>query len=509
MSLTTYRKFNAPAQARRARRISQGGVEVEDFSGQRRSLAAFWVWMLGEGKAPQPHHLEWIEALQTGQDSEALTAIAGPNLEIRGPRDSAKSTFAVIACAWVIGWNPGIRLLYLSYSEAIALEQSRKIKRVLSSPRYQQIFPWIRIGDRTGVEDWEIDKSWALNHRDRPPTARITAGNELDATYTLYAAGVLGSVMGKRADFIFCDDLIKSAEAIASAEVRAKMNENISGVIEPCLVVGGRWVDVGMLARRDDIHLSFFTEDNGFRILKTSAIQTDPDGTERSYWEARHPLEKLQGRRSRSPKIFALQFQNDEPEDTENAIIQRDWIQWAEPPLTPSMRLYLAVDLAATEKEESDYTAMVLIGRVAKPLTYWVLGCHLFKESGNLGKLKRISELRKELGPFRLIFEKGAYQNSFEGDWRDYRRETDPTLNDCPIEGIQSTRDLRQRLTAVSGVVENGLVWFASGGRSLGVLEQQLVMAHTDELDHDDAASAFALGLRGIMGRGKGNTWSA
>jgi hypothetical protein len=317
----------------------------------------------------------------------------------------------------------------------------------------------------------------------------------------------MGSIMGKRADLIFCDDLIKSAEAIASADVRAKIWENINGVLEPCLVPGGRWIDVGMLARRGDIHLTFFTETNGFHVHSTSALQIAPDGSEFSYWGDRHPLEALLAKRLRAPRIFALQYQNEEPQE-DDVIISSDWIIWGTPPIQFDS-FVLACDLASTERESSDPSAFVLFGLVRNPLAYWVLSAHFFKESGNLGKFRKLSEIRQQVGSFRIVFESGAYQNSFEGDLREYRQTTDRTLISCPVLGLPSSKDLRQRLTAVSGVVENKFVHWAIGGNGVEAVRYQVCNAHTDELEHDDGASSFALGLRAMVGRGTGDVWGA
>lgn len=508
--LPTYRRFGHRAIAAKARRdahAAQGGSKHPEAL---ESLEAFWRLVMHD-KPPQPHHQEWIKLIQTGQDSGAIAMVAGDGLEILGPRDSAKSTFAVVACAWIIGWNPGMRLLYISYSESVALEQSRKIKRLVRSPLYREVFPWIRMGGRNNEGEWEIDKAHALSYRDKPARVRINPGADIDATYTLFAQGVLGSIMSKRADLIWCDDLIKSKEAIDSPEVRKKMLDNLDGVIGPCLVNGGRWLDVGMLARAGDVHHTFFTEANGFAVHSTSAVQVNADGQEVSYWETRHPLEALQKKRDRAPHIFKLQYQNELQSDEDLYLVHPDWIKWGDAPDIGAFdQLVIGLDLAATEKEESDFTALVLFGHMRSPLRYWCLGAWLFKESGNLGKLRKISELREELKrPFRLIFEKGAYQNSFEGDLRDYRQREDVKLQRCPAKGVASTKDLRARVTGVTGAIENGYVSFANGGVGLHQVVYQLTTLHDDALEHDDAASAFALGLQYLQGRGEGVAWTA
>ena len=510
MTATTrkYRHRYISAQARRDQLSQAGGSAAPEAM---HSIEAFWAHMFPDKPAPR-HFKRWFRLVQTGQHSPALAMAAGADLEILGPRDSAKSTFAVAAVAWILGWNPGIRILYISYSEGVALEQSRKIKRVISSQRYRDVFPWIRLGKRNDQREWEIDKAYALSYRDKPEAVRINSDSELESTYTLYAAGVLGSIMSKRADLIWCDDLIKSKEAIESAEIRNKMLSNLDGVILPCLVNGGRMIDVGMLARAGDVHHTFFTEENGFKIDVTKAIHTTKGGRERSYWPERHPIAALKKKRTRAPHIFDLQYMNQIQGEEDQYIIHPDSIRWGDAPAVSSFkRIVLAVDLAATERESADFTSFTLIGHTSNPLQYWILEEHLFKVSGNLAKLKKITELHNRLGrTMRIVFEKGAYQNSFEGDLKDYRNNEDPRLRKCPSYGEASTKDLRARVIGVSGAFENEYVTFANGGPGLHQLVHQLTNIHTDDLEHDDAASSCALGLQFLQGKRRGGvTWTA
>jgi phage terminase large subunit-like protein len=511
MPSATLRKYGHRAIAADARRAQLSQAGGSQAPAALASLEQFWAHMFPEKPAPR-HFKRWFKLIQTGKHSEALAMAAGPNIEILGPRDSAKSTFAVAACAWIIGWNPGIRLLYVSYSESVALEMSRRIKRLISSQRYRDAFPWIRLGGRNNEGEWEIDKAYAASYRDKPAAVKIAAGSDIDATYTLYAAGVLGSIMSKRADLIWCDDLIKSKEAIESAEIRNKMLSNLDGVIAPCLVVGGRWVDVGMLARAGDVHHTFFTPGNGFAVDRTEAVSTTKAGHERSYWPERHPLAELRRKRDRAPQIFALQYMNQLQQEDDQFVIDPACIKWGDAPgIRDFKKIVLAVDLAATERQAADFTSFTLIGLMADPLAYWILENHEFKASGNTAKLKKIRELRQRLKrSFKIVFEKGAYQNSFEGDLKDYRNQEAPELRSCAALGIASTKDLRARVVGVSGAFENDYVRFANGGPGLHPLIYQLTNLHKDELEHDDAASSCALGLQYLQGRRKGGVaWTA
>lgn len=478
-------KYEAQLSKLRAVKVSRSTLKSARWP---ISFEDYWCLILDV--EPANHHKAWIEAT-VGRSDEKLYTVAGEHLEIRGPRDSAKSTYTALLAAWIIGTNPGVRLIYTSYSKPIALEQSRKIKRMICSAAYQSVFPWIRIGKRDNESDWEIDKNWAVLYP-RPPEIKVQQTAELTATYTLYALGINGPVMGRRADVIISDDLVKSAESIANSEVRAKIQENVNGVLRPCLVPGGRWIDVGMLCRHNDIHLTYFLPENGFRILKTSAIAQTAEGEE-SYWPERHSTESLQEIRARSPRTFALQYQNDIPSVDASAGVCADWIRWTD---TAQFDMYiLAIDLASGESLKADSTSYCLTG-VTTDKRICVISSRLLKRHGNLAILRDLVAYKADFSALTIAFENNAYQNSLKGDWDTFIRQ-DPAgkiLQNTRIIPVASTKQIVERLESVTGLIENGFVTFLQNGEGTGRLVSHL-LSDISGLDHDDDISAFALNL--------------
>jgi predicted phage terminase large subunit-like protein len=427
-------------------------------------------------KIPARHHQSWIPHLVTGQSSSELSQVAGGNLNILAPRGSAKSTWLAIFAAWAIGHNPHIQIIYVGYSESVALKQSRIIKRIIESSAYRKVFPHIRPGDRWSDRDWEIDKPFAK--------VRLT-----DSDYTFYAVGITGAITSRRASLILCDDLIKSSRAIANADIREKMIVNWSEVLEPTLIPGGRVVSIGTRFRRDDIHSTEFTEANGFQVLEQKAIVN-----QESYWPERFPIEFLARLRKRSPVTFCYQYQNQMPPDEEEAIIKAEWIVYGDCPKDFD-DLVLGVDLASSQAEKSDYTALVLVGR--KGQRFYVIEAIQFRAIGNLEKIKRILEVRKKYGAFRLIFEKVSYQSSFEGDWRDEMKRR--RITDLSIEPVIPRGDKDQRLEGVSGIFANGLV-ILNQNYPLAPLVDEVLRLTTD---HDDLCDALVYALARLQRRSR------
>ena len=99
----------------------------EDVLKARENFQDFCKYM---GKPPAKHMLEWHSQLCTGEDSECLLGIGGPNTAILAPRGSAKSTVLGLFAAWMIGRHTAAKQMLQSYISLIWL--------ILVEPNQQQ-----------------------------------------------------------------------------------------------------------------------------------------------------------------------------------------------------------------------------------------------------------------------------------------------------------------------------------------------------------------------------------
>lgn len=470
--------------AYKARESSRAATIVD--ASEEALIARFDLGFFGEyvaGKVPAIHHREWIDALVTNENSEALKLIAGTNIDILAPRGAAKSTWIALFVAWVIGHNPGIRIIYVSYSESVALSRSRLIKRIIESPKYREVFPWILPGKRWSDTDWEIRKDFA----------NVT---DLDADFTLYAVGITGSINSRRSDLIVGDDLIKSSKSIEQQEVREKITNNWSEVVEPTLVPGGRIVDIGTLFSAFDIHCTDFTPENGWKRIIQSAIITNLEtGEEESYWKERFKLHNLQTIRHKKPIIFSFQYQNKVTRISETSIAP-EWIKFADIP-EHFDSLVIGADLSASQREKSDWTVFVLAGRVCNQ--FYILDMRRGRWVGNIDKLDQIIELWEdwECLPMSLAAEAVAYQASLKGDFTQYLVNQKGVTNIIYQQPV-TRGDKLERLRGVTGLFQNGLVVF-NQYRVLQRLIDELV--NFGAIDHDDCADAVVYALQALAGR--------
>lgn len=468
----------------------------------RSNFAVFYQYLFG--KPMQPHHWRIVEALCTNESNELLQYVAGPNVNILMPRGAAKSTLGRYWLAWVIGNNPAIRIIFVSYNEDNAKSNSRIIKNIIdTNERYKEVFPEIIKGPYWNELSWQIDVTHACG-----------AFPEVD--YTLKAVGIDGGIAGKRSDLIFCDDLIKNVDQIKKAEVREKRRENWYQAILPTLLPQGRIIDLGTRYHPQDEHATIFTERMGYNVVRQEAIITESDGTERSYWPEQFSYKYLATLRSDDPVSFSYQYQN-------LALVRNsesfnpNWIRRCEPlPINNYVTLAVGIDLASTVGLESDYTVFMLCGTTPSG-DYHVIDFVRGKWMGNQEKLTQLMELLYEHGIIdeyegsgdaldwlptdnicNIIPELVAYQNSFRGDFNKYAHE-DRELYNLVSTAMKAPRSSKgQRFLGITGMFESGKVYF-NAYRNMSALTNELI--GFGALDHDDLVDALVYALQFLRKR--------
>ena len=246
----------------------------EEVLEARDNFQAFCKFM---GKAPAKHMLEWHAELCTGKDSECLLGIAGPNTAILAPRGSAKSTVLGLFAAWMIGRHAAakqmLRILYIAYMVDISRAKSATIKGILTSPKYREVFPMVRLSKiKRSDEYWSIDYEFA---------GIDTAGEE---AFTIACGGLKGAITSKRSQLVLIDDPIKSAASINNPDIRREMEQTWSNVIAPTMFQGARAICLGTRFHFDAIHATLFVPKNNWKQIVQQAVLTDDEGKQRSYW---------------------------------------------------------------------------------------------------------------------------------------------------------------------------------------------------------------------------------
>lgn len=433
----------------------------------RRSFIAFAEYVIG--LPPANHHLVWAEKWQTDQDSPTLTKIAGKNLRIAAPRDSAKTTYGTAFLAWAIGHNPNIRIIVTSSTQEIAQSISQFTKSIIESSKYGEVFPWIRKSHKWAERQWLVKRDVFL----KDPT--------------MLAVGLGGGIVSRRADLVLIDDPIKSSLDIAQKEIREQMRLWYSEVLSPCVVPGGRVVVNCTRYRIDDIHGTTFTEDAGWDVITQRAITVGADGQERSYWPSRYTLENLQNKREQNPTAFASQYQND-PLPVGTIGVRSEWIRRAAK-YPGFISLAIGIDPAISKKETADYSALVVVG-LGRNKKFQTLAARRGRWTLRelLAQIFKLCDEFEEY-PLRLVVETIAYQAAIADE---LKRQILIDDRDCRVREVKPKGDKESRLFGVTGLLEAGDHSFVQG-QSFEDLMQELI--NFGSMAHDDLADAWVMAL--------------
>jgi hypothetical protein len=456
-------------------------------------------------KPPANHHREWHKQLVTNEDTDCLVKIAGPNIDLLGPRGSAKSTVLGLFTAWAIGVHTTakkpLQILYLSYTVDIARSKSATIKRIIDSKKYQNVFPSVRLlKNVTSNEYWSIDHKFA---------GIDTTGEE---QFTLCAAGLKGSVTSKRSHLCIIDDPIKSSADIGNPDIRKTMQDNWNAVISPTMFEGGRAICLGTRFRHDDIHATTFCPQNNWMQLVLSAIQNNEEtGEEESYWPEMWSLEYLKEKKRQAPIAFSFQYMNQIVRQNELSLAPELLVK-AEI-ATEFDTLGVGVDLSAGTKEKNDYTVFVLGGRIGDKIH--IIDYRRMRAMGNLEKLDALKELLYDwsvigkdandnyfptFSTCDIYSEAVAYQASLEADFKRICLNNENLYNLVwhAVKGFRA--DKLARFRGVMGLFEDRKVVF-NRYRNFTVLFEE--MTNFGVSSHDDCVDALVWLINGLMKRGK------
>ena len=272
-----------------------------------------------------PKHLREMEQFLS-QNPRALVLM---------PRGHAKTTQLIHRAARLVGVTEGkIRIGIVTSVLSDALARSRAIKTIVESAKFAEIFPWARGGVAGGK--W-TDEVWTIK------------GVNLGKDATCFADGLTSIKPGPRLDLLIADDIVGLKEN-ATPTQRQKASETYWQVIDPMLVPGAtRWY-IGTRWHEDDFYAEL-TSKGIATYLRRSLEDAGP------LWPEMYTTNDLEVKREElGTPIFNLQYQNDVTSMGGN-IFRYEFFQYVDQ-IPPGARR-VGVDLAASERERSDYTAAV------------------------------------------------------------------------------------------------------------------------------------------------------
>lgn len=303
-----------------------------------------------------------------------------------------------------------------------------------------------------------------------------------------------------RPDLIIADDL-EDNDSVRTLESRNKTYDWLTKDIIPAGERNTRLVIIGTLLHEDSIMMR----------LKKEILNGTRAGVYREYpiidekgiilWPSKYPDEDaLEAERLRigDEKAWFQEYLLRIISDTDR-VIHPEWIKYytslPEQTVANEYRgTYIGIDLAISEKERADYTAMVAIAVYGwgEDMKAYVLPFPVNERLDFPSALEKAKGLSSGLAhngrKAQLYIEDNMYQRAFPQMM---------SKDGYPAEGIQSQGDKRIRLTIVNPTIKMGQVFFPKTGAEQ--LVQQLIGFGVER--HDDLADAFAIVLSEIIRR--------
>ena len=390
------------------------------------------------------------------------------------PRNGKSKLISVIWVAFMLGLDPRLTFICVSYSNELSSKMARDCLSIMQSQWYREMFPWTIISPRRSAT-WDFD---------------TTRGGGRFATSTS------GTLTGRGADIIILDDLIKSDEA-HSETARKSVNEWYRSTLTSRLndKTAGSILCVMQRLHEDDL-CGMLLEAGGWDHLSLPAIAPEaaciPLGKGNYHHRCegdilhpqREPLEVLEQLKAEmGSAAFAAQYQQ-EPLPASGNLFRSDWLIYGEPDLASISHPKIAQswDTANKTGEHNDYS--VCVTALISGRTIHIL--HVWRGRLEFPDLKRkVIELAAAHQATTLLIEDAASGQQLIQSLRAEPHLTIP----LPI-ARKAEHDKRSRAEGVTSMVEAGQVILPHNASWLADFTTELCAFPSGR--HDDQVDAFS-----------------
>ena len=383
-------------------------------------------------------------------------------LIINIPPRYGKTELAVkMYISWCLAKNPKARFIHLSYSDALALDNSSQTREYIQSDSYQ------RLWNMQLKKDSQSQKKWYT----------IQGGG----VYATASGGAITGFGAGNGGAIIIDDPLKPDDAVS--DVRRKfINNRYNTTIRSR--VNDRSVPIIVIMQRlheDDLSGFLLDGNSGeqWYHLKLPAI----DKNNKPLWSSKHSFKELESIRQADRFTFSGQYMQ-EPAPEEGGEWRKDWfniINKAELPSDVQWEMY--VDGAYTKDTRNDPTGIQISG----------------KSNDNLYVLKSIDKYLEmpELKTFITNFIKGCGVDinlilvepkaSGKSLVQLLRRETNYNISEIKTDFVRYSKIERAR--ASSPFIEGGRVYLVKDHWNDAYLQQVGTFPNAKHDEHIDVTS--------------------
>ena len=385
------------------------------------------------GMEPAKHHRLLNTAL------EEVDAGLWDLLIVTMPPGSAKSSYgSVVFPAWYLGRHPNRCVIAASHTQELAQRFGKRVRNIVGGAEHRKVFPEGGLsGDSTAAVRWDTAK-----------------GGEY------FAAGVGGSVTGRRADLAVIDDPVKSREDADSETIREKQwawwRDDMSTRLKPnaaVVLIMTRWHEDDLAGR-----MIADAKDSGQRVkvlsLPMEAQENDPLGRAPGdmlwpEWFTPQMLEQAK----REPRTWSALYQQ-EPRPIGGGEFKREWIcHYINPPATGS-KVILVDPASGKSKTRGDFTAMWVLGP-GQDGNFYVLDA--VRDRLNLTERSaKLFELVRKWKPAVVGYE----QYGLQADIEFIRNEQERQQHRFRVVELGGAIKKEDRIRRLIPLFEMGRIWF-------------------------------------------------
>ncbi len=387
--------------------------------------------------------------------------------------------------AWYVGRHPTENVVVATYNDNFAADFGAEVRRIMVSPAYRQVFPEVRLARGGGAKD----------------RLQTLQGGLL----TFVGRG--GSLTGRGAHILICDDLIKDAEEARSKAIRDQAWEWFTKVAmsrrmgkKLVVITFTRWHADDPIGRLTDPENPCYNPKiaSKIKVINLPAIAEDDDPLGRAPGEPLWPdgpdkfdLDFLEEQRALDPLGFEALYQQ-RPTVADGVLFRRENVRFYDQ-MPETLRFYCASDHAVSTEQRADSTVL-LKGGVDANGDIYLVDCWWQKARTDQVVEAMLSMGGGNMRPLIWWAEKGHISKSIGPFLYKRMAETQTYFN---VVEVTPSKDKETRAQAIAARVGMGRVFFPRDAWwTQKAVEQLLAFPNGLHDDFVDALAWLGLGLQ-------------
>lgn len=404
-----------------------------------------------------------------------------------GPRFGKTTLASAMYPAWYAGRHPDRSIIVATYNEMFSHDLGRKIRDLMMTPQYRQVFPDLKIKK----------KSAAVNR------VETTAGG------VIFAVGRGSAVTGRGAHTILLDDPLKDRKEADSVTIRDNLWQWYSQVLRTRLmnkhgtivIISTRWNEDDLVGRLIDPLNPYYSHEEAklWHKIELPALAEENDILGRAegeaLWPERFDADYLNEIKLSDPRGFMALYQC-RPSPREGAFFRAaDLVPYASMKDLPShdeMRFYAASDHAVTLEKHGDKTCLMVVG-VDMADHLWIMPDVVWMRIDARAAVEGMLVLIEKYKPQFWWGEKGTIEKSIGPFLR--KRMLEKRVF-CAMDPIAPSSDKEQRAQSIQARSAMKMVHFPIWTRWWAEAQDQILkFPNGAKDDFVDTLSLIGLGL--------------